>query len=92
MMGGSWIPPDTQPAIKERTMPNKFVVTKKAVVKVIDGNGPQCANMSVVPDKMGGVYLVIGAKYDDRCAAAFSKDGIKELIDTLTEILEALEE
>lgn len=73
-------------------MPNKFVVTKKAVVRVIDGNGPQCANMSVVPDKMGGVYLVIGAKYVDRCAAAFSKDGIKELIDTLTEILEALEE
>jgi hypothetical protein len=92
MMGGSWIPPDTQPAIEERTMPNKFVVTKKAVVRVIDGSGPQCANMSVVPDKMGGVYLVIGAKYDDRCAAAFRKDSIKELIDILSEILEALED
>lgn len=28
----------------------------------------------------------------DRCACAFSKDGIKELIDTLSEILEALED
>ena len=73
-------------------MPNQFVVKKKTVVKVIDGNGPQCVNMSVVPDNRGGIYLVIGARYDHRCAAAFSKDGIKELIDTLSEILEALEE
>lgn len=73
-------------------MPNKFVVTKKAVVRVIDGSGPQCANMSVVPDRMDGIHLVIGARYDDRCACAFSKDGIKELIDTLSEILEALED
>ena len=73
-------------------MPNKFVVTKKAVVRVIDGSGPQCVNMSVVPDRMDGIHLVIGARYDHRCACAFSKDGIKELIDTLSEILEALED
>ncbi len=71
---------------------SQFVVKKKTVVKVIDGSGPQCANMSVVPDRMDGIYLVIGARYVDRCACAFSKDGIKELIDTLSEILEALEE
>ena len=73
-------------------MSDQFVVTKKAVVRVIDGSGPQCVNMSVVPDRMDGIHLVIGARYDDRCACAFSKDGIKELIDTLSEILEALED
>jgi hypothetical protein len=73
-------------------MPNQFVVKKKTVATVINGSGPQYADMSVLPDKMGGIYLVIGARYDDRRACAFSKDGIKELIDTLSEILEALEE
>ena len=72
-------------------MPNKFV-KKKTVVKVIDGSGPQCANMSVMPDRMDGIHLVIGARYDDRCACVFSKDGIKELIDTLSEIHEAMED
>lgn len=73
-------------------MSNQFVVKKKIVATVINGNGPQYADMSVVPDVMGGIRLVIGARYEDRCAAAFNKDGIKELIDTLSEILEALEE
>lgn len=73
-------------------MSDQFVVKKKDVVKVIDGSGPQCVSMSVVPDRMDGIHLVIGARYDDRCACAFNKDGIKELIDTLSEILEALED
>lgn len=73
-------------------MSDQFVVKKKTVVKVIDGIGPGYADMSVVPDRMGGIRLVIGARYDDDYAAAFSKDGIKELIDILSEILEALED
>lgn len=73
-------------------MSNQFVTTKRVVNKVIDGLGPVRANMSVVPVRMGSINLVIGATYEDRCACAFNKDGIKELIDILSEILKALEE
>ena len=73
-------------------MSDQFVVKKKPVATVINGSGPQYADMSVVADDMGGIRLVIGARYDDRRACAFNKDGIKELIGILTEIHEALEE
>jgi hypothetical protein len=62
-------------------MTAKFVVTKKAVNKVIDGNGPQCSYMSVEPEGHygKGINLVIGAAWSDRCSCAFGKEGVKEL-------------
>jgi hypothetical protein len=75
-------------------MTAKFVVTKKAVNKVIDGDGPLCSHMSVDPEGQygKGINLVIGARYGDRCACRFNKEGVKELIDILTDIHEAMEE
>ena len=75
-------------------MTAKFVVTKKAVNKVIDGNGPQSSYMSVEPEGHygKGINLVIGARYESAVACSFSKEGVKELIDILTDIHEAMEE
>jgi len=74
-------------------MTTKFVVTKKAVNKVIDGNGPLCSLMSVEPSKFGkNISLVIGARYESAVACSFSKEGVKELIDILADIHEAMED
>jgi len=77
----------------KKTMTAKFVVTKKVVNKVIDGNGPQCSCMSVEPSKYGkSISLVIGARYESAVACSFSKEGVKELIDILADIHEAMED
>ena len=71
----------------------KFVITKKAVNKVIDGNGPLSSYMSVEPSKYGkSINLVIGARYESACSCSFSKEGVKELIDILADIHEAMED
>ena len=76
----------------EKTMTAKFVCTKKVVNKVINGKGPQYSSMSVVPcPNDGGIYLVIGALYGAAGACSFSKEGVKELIDILTDIHAAME-
>ena len=72
-------------------MPNQFITTKKVVNKAIDGIGPELTYMSVEPVDTGRIYLVIGAHFKNRCACSLSKSGVKELIDMLSEIHEALE-
>jgi len=68
-------------------------VVKKTVQTVINGNGPFCAYLSV--DTHGEknpqfVDIVIGANYSNRAASAFDKDSIKDLIDLLVDIHEAM--
>lgn len=73
-------------------MSSQFVVTKKTVATVIDGKGPLYSCMSVSTISGRSIELVIGARYDHRCACAFNKIGLGELIDILSEIHEAMEE
>ena len=64
-------------------------ITKKTINTVIDGDTLNFAYMSVVPD--GDILdLVIGAKYEDRVACAFSKNSLAELIRVLQDIHEAM--
>ena len=74
---------------------DKFVktVTKSEVNKVVDGYGPQCIFMTVIPFRDGcSIELVIGACAEHMCASSLSKSGVKELISLLTEIHEAMED
>ena len=73
-------------------MPNQFVVKKKTVATAIDGLGPELTYMSVEAVGTGRINLVIGTHFKNRCACSLSKDGIKELIDMLSEIHEAMED
>jgi hypothetical protein len=72
-------------------MTNEFVVRAPAVNTVINGKGPQYSSMSVVPYRNNaGIYLVIGADYEHAGACSLNKHGLKELIDILTDIHEAM--
>jgi hypothetical protein len=68
----------------------QFVETKKQVRKVINGEGPNDTFMSVVPSGGGAIGLVFGAVYEDACAHYLCKDGLKELIDILKDIHDAM--
>lgn len=67
-------------------------VTTTTVAENINGSGPECTYMSVKPLSIGIIDLVIGANYDDRCAASLSKIGLAELINILTDIHAAMED
>lgn len=74
-------------------MNNPFVktVATKKIIDAINTDGPDSCYMSFTEYNKGSSYeLVIGAKYEHRCAARFSKEGIKELIDILQEIHDTL--
>lgn len=73
-------------------MSSQFITTKKVVNKALDGRGPEFIYMSVEPVDTGRIYLVIGAHFKNRCACSLSKRGVKELIDMLSEIHEAMGE
>lgn len=68
-------------------------IVKKTVQTAINANGPFCTYLSV--DARGVenpqfIDIVIGADYSDRAASAFDKDSIKDLIDLLVDIHEAM--
>lgn len=71
-------------------MSSEFVVTKKVLKGVIDGEGPLGIFMSVVPTGKGRIDLVIGARYEDKCACSLNVDCVGELIEMLKEIQEAM--
>jgi len=74
----------------------KFVktetVTTKKVVDAINVNGPGGCYMSFkkVPYSQNTFQIVIGANFEDSCAAFFNKGSLKELIDILQEIHDTL--
>jgi len=70
------------------------VVTKevKTINKVVDGSLSNQAYVSIVPDWSGLVNIVVGAEYEDRLACSFSKKSLKELINVLTEVHDAMED
>lgn len=65
-------------------------VTVKEVVSKIDVDGPGGCYMSVKKLSSNHLEIVVGATFKDRCAANFSKETLKELIDTLQEIHDTL--
>jgi hypothetical protein len=69
-------------------------IVKKTVQTAIDVSGPMCTYFSVDTHGPAGnprsIDLVIGASYKNRCASAFCKDELKELIDLLVDIHEAM--
>ena len=72
-------------------------VTKTTVQEAINQHGPMLSLMSVVPQprldgKIASIELVIGAKFENRCASAFSKKGVLELAALLCEIADAMSE
>jgi hypothetical protein len=75
-------------------MNNPFVktVTTKKIVDAINVDGPDGCYMSFrqEPFHEDTFEMVIGAKFENRCAALFTKEGIKELIDILQEIHDTL--
>lgn len=75
-------------------MENQFVKKpeKGEVLTVIDGDLPNSAFISVVPDgEIPLIDIVIGAEYKDRCSCRFSKNSVKELINILQEIHDVME-
>jgi hypothetical protein len=74
---------------------DKFVeqVTTTKLCKVIDGDGPDGINMSVLPYTSGdAIHLVIGAQWKDECASSLSKAGLYQLICTLQDIHKAMKD
>jgi len=71
-------------------MSNQFVTTKKVINEVLDGDGPDCIDMSVSLNE-GHIHLVIGTHYENRSACNLSREGVKELIGILRDIHEAME-
>lgn len=71
-------------------MSNQFVTTKKVINEVLDGDGPEYIDMSVLLNE-GHINLVIGTRYGNRSACSLSREGVKELIDILRDIHEAME-
>jgi hypothetical protein len=69
---------------------NPFVVTKKRLVEVVDGEGPDSIQMSVKSDGPNALELVIGANYNDRSSCYISREGLGQLIETLKEIHEVM--
>lgn len=68
-------------------------IVKKTVQTAINANGPNCTYLTV--DARGvknpnTVDIVIGANFQHRCASAFDKGSIKDLIDLLVDIHEAM--
>jgi len=70
------------------------VVTKetKSVNETVDKSLSNMALISVVPRSSGVIDLVVGSWYDRRCASGFSKENLKELINVLTEVHDAMED
>lgn len=70
---------------------NKFVATTQTrrVCDVFDGEGPGASAMSVRVQSNKRIMLVIGARYENRSCASFSKDGLADLIDILQSIHDA---
>jgi len=71
-------------------MASDFVVTEKRVNTVIDGVGPGYTLMSVIPYGGDCVDITIGAKRKNRCGPSFCKETLRELIQILEEIHEAM--
>lgn len=77
-------------------MANPFVqtVTRNVVVAGRDEHGPSCSYVSVVPcdgDEHKYVDIVVGARFQHRCASCFSKSALAELIAMLQDVHDAME-
>jgi hypothetical protein len=73
---------------------SKFVETevKTTILETMDAFGPNLSFVSIVPmTYVSGVEVVIGARYADRNSYCFSKSGLKELINILKEVHDAME-
>jgi hypothetical protein len=76
-------------SLEGTTMKSKFVEEVRTVNinEVINGSLSNNAYMSVKPWNGGSaIDLVIGAKWENSVACAFSKNHLQELINVLTEI------
>ena len=67
-------------------------ITKKSIQSFQDGQGPGCALMSFQVKGKDHFQLVIGARFENRCAEAFCKGSLSELVDQLIELRDALNE
>lgn len=74
----------TNPFVKTETVVTTSTETK--INYVVDEAGPGGVYMSVQPDGFYGLQMVIGARWDKRCAYFFCKETLAELIGNLQEI------
>jgi len=65
-------------------------ITEKKIKKVINGSGKDDYCYSITPFDYDLVKLVIGAKYEDSHCHIFNARSLRELIDGLEEVYEAL--
>lgn len=69
------------------------LVEDNKVKTVINGATRNMAFVHIEPyEDYAGVHLVVGAAWEDRCASAFEKHSLRELIDALEEVYEVLKE
>ena len=66
-------------------------LVKKTVFNQHNTNGPDGTYLSIKSNPDGHIDLVIGASFQHRCASAFSKEGLGELISILQELYDAME-
>lgn len=80
--------------VKIETKTETVVTTKKVVQAATNAFGPMQTYFSIQPwNSAAGtctIDLVIGANFEHRCASAFDKSSLKELIDLLVDIHEAM--
>lgn len=68
-------------------------IVKKTVQTALNVGGPMHTYFSIDTRGAGNprsIDLVIGANFQHRCASAFCKDKLKELIDLLVDIHDAM--
>ena len=65
--------------------------TKTTIKKVIDGSLSKGAYISIDPNELTSIKLVVGAQYCNQCASLFDKPSLQELINELQAVHDAME-
>jgi hypothetical protein len=79
------------PAMTTSKFTETFTTTKTTIKEVIDGSLSNDAYISVNPISSRCVTVVVGATYEDRYCASFSKSPLQELINELQAVHDAME-
>ena len=69
-----------------------FIETKRSIKEVVNERLSNFAEISVVPDGVGCVCIVVGASWEKSGACCFASESLTELINHLTQIRDVLTE
>jgi hypothetical protein len=73
---------------------SKFTVTttKTTIKRVIDGRLSNMSFISIDPNDLTSINLVVGAQYCNQCASLFNKPSLQELINELQAVHDVMED